>query len=126
MIDSSTEIVSSFKDKDGNEMLITGKDAYLTEFNIDIPNNMTEDVSTYDGKLTRFFLPSEPITITMEFKLNQFDKNGKPNYIIESFMNGFKPKRKVSKLRVDDCSIEELMFAVRQKIKKDGGKNERR
>ena len=117
MIDSSTEIVSSFKDKEGNEMLITGKEAYLTEFNVNVPSPMAEDVFNCDGKLTRLFIPEEAITISMEFKLNQFDADGNANYIVESFMDGFKPKRKISKLRVDDCSIEELMFAVREKIK---------
>lgn len=39
----------------------------------------------------------------------------------EDFVNGmlgidYKPERKISELRVEDCSIEELMFAVRQKL----------
>ena len=117
MIDSSTEIVTSFKDRDGNEQIITGKDAYLTNFEVNYPTPMSEKIFSLGGKCVKKFVPSEPITISLEFKLNQFDKEGNPNFLIESFINGFKPKRQISKLRVDDCSIEELLFAVRSKIK---------
>jgi hypothetical protein len=117
MIDSSTEIVSSFKDKDGNEMVITGKNAYMTEFNVNYTNPEFEEIFRHGGGSIKKFMPSEPITITMEFKLTQFDKNGDPNYIIEQLFGGGKPKRKISHLRVEDCTIEELLFAARQKIK---------
>lgn len=117
MIDSSTEIVSSFKDLEGNEIVLTGRNALLTNFSVDTPVANFEDVWTMGDRKIRNFLASEQITITMEFKLNQFDENGKPNYLIESLMNGFKPPRKISKLRVEDCTIDELLFAARQKIK---------
>ena len=98
-------------------MVITGKNAYMTELSVDYSCPEFEEICTTGGKRIKEVLPSEPITITMEFKLNQFDKYGKPNYIIEQLFGDGKPKRKISQLRVDDCSIEELLFAARQKIK---------
>lgn len=116
MINSTTKIITSFTDKEGNETVITGKDAYLTEFNVDYHSSIQE-IYTLGGGSIEQFKPSEPITITLQFKLNPNDKDGNANYLIESFMNGFKPKRRISKLRVEDCSIEELLFAVRKQIK---------
>lgn len=115
---SKTEVVTSFKDQDGNETIITGKDAYLVNFDIEQP---LPDYDTIlhmgSNKKVKLFKPAEPITLKFEFKLTPFDKDGNSNYIIDSFANGFKPKIQISKLRVEDCSINELLFAVRKKIK---------
>jgi hypothetical protein len=104
----NTEVVCNFKDKEGNELVITGKDAYLTRMDVDVPE--PESVHFMNGK-SKLIPMNGLITLTLEFKLL------KENYILESFMNGFKPKREISKLRVEDCSIEELLFAIRRKIK---------
>lgn len=117
MMKETTEIVASFKGQDGNEIIITGKNAYLTEFNINHPSPRFEDINTLGGKKVKLFMPAEPITINMEFQLAPFDKDGKPNHLIEYMMGEYKPERKISQLKVEDCSIEELLFAVRQKIK---------
>lgn len=115
---SKTEIITSFKDEEGNEMIITGKDAYLSSFEFTQPSQDFQQI--YSGKeKIRMPMCPEPITIKLEFLLPPTDKDGNANYIVESFMDGFKPKRKISKLRVEDCSINELLFAVREKVKNE-------
>ena len=52
----------------------------------------------------------EPARMTIELVGNNED------FVNEMFGSEYKPERKISELRVEDCSIEELMFAVRQKL----------
>lgn len=117
MINSSTNIVTSFKDKEGNEIVFTGKNAHITEFVVNQPSPKLDDVYNLKGDRVISFMPQEPITITLEATFPQHDKNGNANYILESSMNGFKPKRKISQLKVEDCTIKELLFAIRKKLK---------
>ena len=115
MIDSSTNIVSTFTDKDGNEVVITGKNALLTR--MEVGQNLNSDCEYSTSGRIGMVPCNFDVTMNLEFKIPALDYNGRPNYIVESFMNGFKPNRKISQLKVDECTVEELLFAVRQKIK---------
>ena len=117
MMNSSTEIVCSFKDTEGNEQIVTGKNAILTEYEVNYPDRQSEDVFSSDSSKIKKWDISEPITFNLQFKIPQFDKDGGSNFLLELLDGSFIPKRRISKLRVEDCSIEELLFAVRSKIK---------
>ena len=90
MINSPTKVIISMEQA-GRVQQITNNKCVCTAFNI----NTTLD---------------EPARMTIELVGNNED------FVNEMFGSEYKPERKISELRVEDCSIEELMFAVRQKL----------
>lgn len=91
----------SLEDKDGHVVDLSGTDLYVTDFNIDVPRPYSVVLC---GKDVTF--PPERATVTMTF-------HGPANKIIQTFYDN---KPKISDKKVKDCSIQELLFAVRSKI----------
>ena len=89
MFQDATNCIISLEGKDGIRQ-ITGKDCLVSSFTV----NQTIEA---------------PATIDISLVCSN-------DSIIHEFFED-KPKRRISKLRVEDCSINELLFAVRQKLK---------
>jgi len=102
-----TDIAVSFGD--GDDLVeFTGKDVFVTSFHIEeSPHRFDIPPSTFgDVKLT----PSlEPITLTLVMKVA-------PEKFVQ-IVNGNYVETKVSQKKVKDCNVQELLFAVRYKIK---------
>ena len=102
------EIVLSFGDTQ-----LTGKKAVISSFEIRQDNNID---SMYGGKSIgggRFVeVPKapEPMTISLEMKVLDYS-------FIDLMMGGKAEQKKISQKKVDDCSISELLFAIREKVK---------
>jgi uncharacterized Fe-S cluster-containing protein len=91
----------------GNQQ-ITGKDAIVTSFQIECNNDFDDVVPIgrgYTGKVLR--QQSYHITIELECTNMEF----------VDFLNG-KEAKKVSKKKIEDCSTRELLFAIREKVKR--------
>ena len=110
MIDSNINCILSLEGGNGVQQM-TGKDCVVESFTIDRSIN-SENVYGYGSKIISLKTSPEPTRITLELVCLD------TNFLLEMFDKDHKPKRRISKLRVEDCSIEELMFAARQKLKK--------
>jgi hypothetical protein len=92
--------VFSFQVGDG---LFFGKDAYVTSFEIFYPRIVDIPMRSYGGPVERYTEPLGPIEANMHLVLpnNQF---------------GFNPLTGIRHKKVEDCSVEELAYAIRMKI----------
>lgn len=73
---------------------------------------MTIDIDNNVDRLNKFLKPIRPMNpTTITFTLKVLNEN----MIYEMFDDSFKPK--IRNKKVDDCNIQELLFAVRNKIK---------
>ena len=107
MIDSNTEFVISLKNASGINQ-ITGKNAIIRSVNVNQPIE-SEDIYTASGALLGKVFPGT-VDVTLEMTCLDTD------LVQQFFDSDYKPPRKISELKVNDCSIEELFFAVRSKI----------
>ena len=108
MIDSPINCMLSLEGDNGVQQM-TGKNCRVESFTVDRSLN-AENVYGYGNKIMSLKTSLEPIRITLELVCLDTD------FLFEMFDKNHKPERKISKLKVEDCSIEELMFAVRQKL----------
>jgi hypothetical protein len=112
---SDTFCVISFENIETKEVqTVTGKNAIVTEMRIEPGFCNFKDIDIYSAKsgdkLLTLPKPQELATISFTLKLSNED------LITELFFGGdFKPK--IRNKKVEDCNIQELLFAVRNKIK---------
>lgn len=102
IINTPKDLVLSFGDQQ-----ITGKDCICTEFNINITNNSSTGTVIGTGSLFSIKRQDE-VTITLELICTS------DNFLHKVFGKEYKPKIRTKKIK--DCSIQELLFAIRQKI----------
>jgi hypothetical protein len=101
----SKEVVVSF----GNEKF-TAKDAILTSFQVNAPSPPMETIMSRSGDMLKFPLAPEPVTMTLEFAVRDGD------FVREMFDGTYTPK--IRNKKVYDCTVSELLFAVREKVKR--------
>ena len=104
---------SSIETKDivlsmGN-MQITGKDCIVRSMNVNIPCGQGRQVLASNGCPMSISAPTPPVEITLELVCSP------EKFTREWWDEGYKPK--ISNKKVEDCTIQELLFAVRKKIK---------
>ena len=106
----STNCVISFEDTETKVVqTITGKNAIVSEVNIN--SNINNFKSCYSNSTNGLVkVPIMPTPVTISFTLEILDEN----FMREIFSGTTKPKLRNKK--VDDCTIQELLYAVRQKI----------
>lgn len=91
------------------DMQLSGKDCIVTNVNYDIPRETYECVERLGNGLISIRKNDSMSTITIEFKLLRENM----------FFELFKGNKKISNKKVKDCSINELLFAVRSKLKEE-------
>ncbi len=91
------------------DMQFSAKDCIVTSVNIEQEHENREMVSDRFGKQYVELKCPEPTTITIECKV--LNSN--------TFFELFEGTPKISKKLVKDCSINELLFAVRMKLNKE-------
>ncbi len=91
------------------EQQITGKDCVISEVRIDQPAPFVDFVEI-GGKKRSIEMPAELVTIDISLKCLP------TNFFYELFDENFKPK--IRNKKVEDCSIPELLYAIRQKVNK--------
>lgn len=89
----------------GNQQL-TGKNCFIKSVQLNFPSNL-ECYRTFGSEVVE--LPKRrDVEISIDLVCNSSD------FILEFWDENYKPK--IRNKKVDDCSIQELLFAVRQKI----------
>ena len=101
--DSATEVAISI----GNSQF-TGKEVVVSELNINHP--IQEDISCYSGELLERG-GAQDITINITLKCHPDNFKILTDLIHPGQAKGIRNKK------VDDCSVEELLFAIREKSK---------
>jgi len=94
---------------------ITGKDAIVTSFDISCDNNLEPLYAMGSNELIGMLPTQQSFHITIELECTNMETIG--------FLNG-KEAKKVSKKIVSECSTRELLFAIREKVKR-GEKNDK-
>ena len=102
-LEGEKEVVLSI----GNQQ-ITGKNCIVKSFNVDMGTRDFETVSLA-GTLMPVSKPIGNTTITLELVCLD------PNLLFETWDEDHKPK--IRDKKVEDCSIQELLFAIRKKVK---------
>jgi len=87
---------------------ITGKNAIISELDIKAPEPI--QLTSLGGRISKFIPSHEPCTVTIELKCAEL------NYI-DLFSNN-ETKIKIKNKKVKDCTISELLFSVREKVKR--------
>jgi len=105
-----------------DEICFNGKDAFVTSFNINFDNCYGD---LYMIGTASPFLLKLPGVITLDFTIEipTLDANGNSNW--EQIVYSKKQEKKIREKKVEDCSIEELLFACKKKmeIRKNGSEN---
>jgi len=105
MFDSTTTVTLNLSDNKGNEVTYGGKDSIITSMDLQTENNF--DVVDFGSKVIP--LAPSPIKLSLEILIPS-------EKYYELYKEGnYSPK--ISQKKVKDCSIQELLFAVRKKIK---------
>lgn len=106
----STGIVLSFVDASGAIYTLTGESIVVQKCNISMSNNIPDFPQIVTGMEHQLFMPPRhaeidlSITCPMENVNQVFDL--KPIH-----------QNKIRYKKVDDCTVKELLFAVRKKLK---------
>jgi len=104
MITESGEVSISFA---GNDLI--GKNAVVKSFTINRPAPEFRDIVSLGSRfIEKIPLAPAPIEIEISLLVSEMEEY--------AFLFGEKTK-KISKKKVEDCTIQELLFAVRKKIK---------
>jgi len=93
----------------GNQQ-ITGKKCHLQDLTVNYPVNEVEEVRFLKGDRIIRDLNPQPMKVTMTFLCE-------PEHFIQEFWDeDYKPK--ISYKKVEDCTVQELLFAVREKVRR--------
>ena len=92
----------------GNQQF-TGKDCLVESFEIESKLGEVEEVNFFNGEVIPIQRAPDPVRITIEL-VCQYDK-----FFAEFFDKDYKPR--IRNKKVEDCSIKELLFAVREKMR---------
>ncbi len=87
---------------------ITGKECLVKSLVINQTNNI-DTVYGRNGKEHIVMKAPEPVEITIELVCNP------KSFFYEFWDDDYKPK--IRNKRVEDCSVQELLFAIRSKLK---------
>ena len=90
-----------------NGQTITGKDCYLKSYQVTREQPMEECYGIGNRHSMSVLKEKAMNCITMEFIASDL--------IFETFDKDYKPK--IRNKKVEDCSVQELFYAIRQKIK---------
>lgn len=114
IFDHQTDVSIIFTGKD-NEKIFTGKDILITSINI-TDTTERDEVFTLGGKS---IMMEKPGLIEVEISMSVSRDNW------NNIFSDKKQNKKISSKRVDDCSIEELLFACKKKMeqRKNGKEN---
>lgn len=97
------------------EQMFTGKDCLVSTLTITTDNNI-EPCNFFNEKSSLLLNPG-----IVRISIEMICKN--ENFISSLLEENYRPK--IRNKKVDDCSIQELLFAVREKIKKGKDKKSR-
>ena len=90
----------------GNQQ-ITGKDCVVSSMNVNVNNNVETAYSLNRKSPPKYLQGVQDITITLELICRD---------MIQQFWDkDFKPK--IRNKKVEDCTIQELLFAIREKVR---------
>jgi len=113
----NVDCVISFGDGE-NECQFSGKNAVIKEININTPCR-DDDFIDFSGNLVKLERAPEPVEVSMTFIIpaEKFKTIWQENSI-----------QNISEKKVKDCKISELLFAVREKVRRgeDGNTHKRR
>ena len=106
---ASSSVNLSFGMSDGkNNVEFSGKNAVITSLQITQPSNV--EPLFVRGTFKSIPKAPEPIEVTMEFMIP-------PDKFTQFFDDGC-ATAKISQKKVEDCSVRELLFAIRYKLNK--------
>ena len=118
MFNGKTNISVVMSDGD-NELVCNGTNGYVTELNIEQNNNF-ENVSFFGSRRTIHVPIHNDITISMIMKLPALNEHGEANW--QQIFYSEKQTKTIKQKKVDDCTIEELLFACKKKMEIRNGK----